>query len=1244
MKNSHLTSLVILFILTAVFMSIGCICAFAEEQPVFEMGDGGLMVEAEDLVLNNYNIAFEDPDASGGYATMGTADSVAPEIAGTPPAFSIKMNIKTNGDYLVYFRLKLTKGTGGTCRMGLGNAKTHYNITASTEYQWIPMAGYKLTTGTQTLNYYWRNSRVIVDKIIITNNACVPPTGLGEMPEKFSLDDVNVNYDKLLYPLPPVVPKMEHPRLFVTKDKIPQVKANLTHKQNIDVYNKLLKAAANNYDCLLDQKNISNNTNYNYLEYIDANAFLYLINGDQEAGKKAVDGIYNYMRTLNVSEGTAADRDGACAIFVAACVYDWCHNIIPKEVKEEIINLAFLNATRTEFRWPPVQMNAYNSDHGDEFGLMKNLFAFTIAIYDDYEEPYNMVAGRLFSEYVPSRNAKFEENIYNTQGDDYGAGVRGNADFFFRLMLDQLGCADMISINQHENAYQQIFRRLPSGVSMQDSDIYTATTGGHGTIPSPLFIGANLFKDPYLKGELFSTDTGKGLSGMGDRLISSALWLLLNDVNVGTLPREQLPLSIYTGDASGIMVARSSWDDGFDSDSFVVSMKTPEKYFGGHGHKDAGHFYVYYKGPLAIDSGIYQSEPFVDQAGNIVTSNLGVSSDHNRNYAQTTIAHNSMLIYDPDQKVVTVKGEERANSGSQEVLKVNVNNLDTLQNGITRGEVIGKDMGRDLNKPDFTYLSGDLAGHYGYRAEEFTRSFMYYNFFDNVYPGALIVFDRVTSSDPNFKKTWLLHSQHEPVVEGTRTTVRYDDSGYNGRMINDTLLPLSDNAEITKIGGPGKEFLVGDWNYMAIPSNKLRDESGKWRIELSPKQAAKTDYFLNVIQVGDSTADPEPLDAKLLETDKFYGVKIKDRVAFFSKTKTKHTGKFNISIDGAKDEKVKIAICDLSDGLWNVEKDGKVVASEYVTADGTVLYFDGECGEYTITKTRQYVKPYNKDLSILARVDTSIQAKTKFKHNSVIYSSVLPVKLDNEIYIPLKKEISLIDDLAVPQVDYDTMTVTVYDDPQTRTAVLKADSPEFTLTADGETKTLPLTSPVKIIDGEFYINYKDLPAVFDVTVAYGALGDVVRVTSTFQRVDNSKNIVNLDDPTRVRIKDLKASSYETSNYPYNAVDNNAATGFTNEGTDEWLIIELEEASDIKDIAIIWNNRSTRQAKFSIEVSADGETYTELFNGMSEVITGDKTSFEMFNAKSENVKFIRLGLFGNTTNKKNTINEMYITKQ
>ena len=70
----------------------------------------------------------------------------------------------------------------------------------------------------------------------------------------------------------------------------------------------------------------------------------------------------------------------------------------------------------------------------------------------------------------------------------------------------------------------------------------------------------------------------------------------------------------------------------------------------------------------------------------------------------------------------------------------------------------------------------------------------------------------------------------------------------------------------------------------------------------------------------------------------------------------------------------------------------------------------------------------------------------------------------------------------------------------------------------------------------------------------------------------------------------------------------------------------------------------RQAKFSIEVSADGETYTELFNGMSEVITGDKTSFEMFNAKSENVKFIRLGLFGNTTNKKNTINEMYITKQ
>lgn len=1258
MRN-RLIAIVMFFAILTGFLPFDSVTVFANSYPVLEMNDAGIMVEAEDLELKNAVAVIEEPDASGGKAISPTSESISPsgsnEVSNgrVEPGFTLKVNVKETGNYMVYFRMSAGSATSSsslsytTLYLQLNNENAVYCNPRTTggEYEWVAIKGYKLFEGENTIKYYTRWGMKI-DKVIITNNACEPPIGIDDMPQKFSLDNVKMDYENLLYPLPPVVPQKEHPRLFVTKDKIPQIRENLTHEQNILTYNKLRKVADNNYDCLLDQKNVTNNSNYTYLEYIDANAFLYLINGDKTAGNKAVNGIVSYLRTLNVAEGDIASRDGMVAIFVAACVYDWCHDIISKETKEEMINLCLLCSSKAEFGWPPTGLNAYNSDHGDEYVLLKNLFAFTIAIYDDFEKPYNIVAGRLFSEFVPSRNAKFEENIYNTQGDDYGSTVRGGADFFFRLLLDGLGCADMLSDNMHEAAYAHIFRKVPSGWHMQDSDIYTYPSGGYSVNYGTYFIGATLFKDPYLKGEYFLDDRGNGVSHLNDRRISSAMYLLLNDVSVGTLPKEQLPLSIYTGDTSGIMVARTSWDMGYDSNAFVVSMKTPEKFFGGHGHRDAGHFYIYYKGPLALDSGIYQSEPFVDQNGKVVTSGLGVGSDHHANYSERTIAHNCMLIYDPDQKQAEASnGKKLVNTGSQTEPARNSENYEKLSgNFLKMGEVIAKDMGDDLNKPDYTYLSGNIAGAYGYRAKEYTRSFMYYNFFDEVYPGALIVFDRVTSSDPSFKKTWLLHSQNEPTIEANRTTVRYDEYEYDGRLINDTLLPTGDNAKITKIGGPGKEFLIGDWNYTAIPTETVRDESGKWRVEISPSKPAEKDYFLNVIQVGESSSDPEPLDTELIESDKFYGAKIKDRVAFFSKENQRHKKSFEISVPGEKNETMKIAVADLAEGVWKVEKDGKLVTSEYVTKGGTVLYFDGTAGNYKITRSREYVKPYEKDLSILSRLDTSIEATMNFNCNNVFYSSIIPIEYKNEVYVPASKIVPLFDDLAQIDVSGNTMTATLYDELARRTVVFTADSSEADITIGGKYQKVKLNFPIRLIDGEFYVHYQDLNTCYDVDVEYGPLGKVVAVTSSFKRVDNSQYIVSTDDTTRARVKDVKASSHESSLPPYKAFDNNIASWFTCDGSDEWLIIELEEETNIKELAVIFGNRSIRQEKFAVDVSADGETYTEVFNGMSEVIVNDETTFEIFDVKAEKVKFVRLRLFGNTRSKKNTIYELYITKQ
>lgn len=69
-------------------------------------------------------------------------------------------------------------------------------------------------------------------------------------------------------------------------------------------------------------------------------------------------------------------------------------------------------------------------------------------------------------------------------------------------------------------------------------------------------------------------------------------------------------------------------------------------------------------------------------------------------------------------------------------------------------------------------------------------------------------------------------------------------------MVNETLLPKS--VDITKIGGEGKQFMIGETNYDYTVTPNAAAEVGWGRVEVSPSEANKTDYFLNVMTVSDA--------------------------------------------------------------------------------------------------------------------------------------------------------------------------------------------------------------------------------------------------------------------------------------------------------------------------------------------------------------------------------------------------------
>jgi heparin/heparan-sulfate lyase len=137
-------------------------------------------------------------------------------------------------------------------------------------------------------------------------------------------------------------------------------------------------------------------------------------------------------------------------------------------------------------------------------------------------------------------------------------------------------------------------------------------------------------------------------------------------------------------------------------------------------------------------------------------------------------------------------------------------------------------------------------------------------------PNHFVIFDRVVSTDPSYRKEWLLHTAYEPVIDGP--LIRADHR--EGRLFCRTLLPK--DAVLTPVGGPSKEFWAAGRNWDLQPST-LKPEQlammGQWRVEVSPGAARTEDLFLHVIQVGDQTLAAMD-QADLIETDGAVGARL----------------------------------------------------------------------------------------------------------------------------------------------------------------------------------------------------------------------------------------------------------------------------------------------------------------------------------------------------------------------------------
>ncbi|HYD85428.1 MAG TPA: heparinase II/III family protein, partial [Opitutus sp.] len=303
-----------------------------------------------------------------------------------------------------------------------------------------------------------------------------------------------------------------------------------------------------------------------------------------------------------------------------------------------------------------------------------------------------------------------------------------------------------------------IYGRQGDGFYPNTGDAYTLS-GDFTSLRTLLVTAAGVLKDPHARWLL---------PAKGDHFVE----ILYGDADVvARAPDEAsapLPLSRNFGPA-GVVLARDRWDEA----STVLQFRSVPFYSANHHHRDENSFTLHYRGPLAIDSGLYDEGGSGAQRG-------GYGGAHWLNYFTRTVAHNAIVVFDPTQ-VMTYGDTPISNDGGQPFRTEPSQLTDLLPGGAAHLD--GITHYRDT--PEFTVASGDATKAYDpARVRLAQRDIVYLRDSGRPHP-VVVVFDRVESAKPELKKRFLLHTVNEPTVQNRLMVTE----NLGGRLSSLTLLP-----------------------------------------------------------------------------------------------------------------------------------------------------------------------------------------------------------------------------------------------------------------------------------------------------------------------------------------------------------------------------------------------------------------------------------------------------------------------
>jgi len=556
-------------------------------------------------------------------------------------------------------------------------------------------------------------------------------------------------------------------------------------------------------------------------EQMISSALVYAVSGDEGIGRQALDLAMKYVDgPVRVGHETFGRDLARCAF-----VYDLCWPLWTEEQRTRF--RSYMNRT--------VDANAASETsvfHNGWYSYKQ--WGIGLAAYATYYE-----SGR-----APAILAALEQEFrsravpsFRLAGDGGGwaegyyinywsyewlvfceVALRCEGVDYFAMSPDFLGKRAVASMFETYPGIVELGSRRPAPIGDSGGRVFT---GERDKALSARRILVNRFRDDPVHQVVHAYNETTPVSGSDVNAYKDFLW---RDVTVKKGDLKDFRLS-YLSPGPGFVFARSSWNE--DATWFLFQCGDR---FTSHQHLDAGNFLIYKHSELIGDGGHFYS----------------FATNHEVNYLLRSMAHNTVLVKDPLETWPAIrKGAVASNDGGQ------THNWPHSNGSVEDAAAWEKDRAiydvADIlafeDRGSYLYVAGDCTRAYSPRKlEYFTRQIVF------IRPGTFVIFDRVKSTDPQFRKTFLLQAMKRPVLSDQELVI----TNAKGRLFVQTLLP--EEAAVTQFSG-AELYRIDGRDY---PPDHETGPAPECRVEISPPRARAVDYFLHVMTATDASTTKVP--------------------------------------------------------------------------------------------------------------------------------------------------------------------------------------------------------------------------------------------------------------------------------------------------------------------------------------------------------------------------------------------------